>query len=212
MECDLVANGCQMDRIADSLESTDWLGFFLTVLATVVGAAIAALFAWILWRRDRRDNYRRSVDGATAEVMLALSTTGIEITRFHKELIESISLVGSSEGVRQPDRVRLDVGLEVLIIVTQGSDRDVAVCAREVAYDATTTVMDPEWQVAALAAVRRVLWRWRARQTNAEVTLIELKKVNLQNVQRLAEPNSEPVWPAPFERRYTRNPAPAESE
>lgn len=53
MSCDTGAWACELSRIADAMNGFDWNGFAATLLATIIGAAVAAGVSFLLAERDR---------------------------------------------------------------------------------------------------------------------------------------------------------------
>jgi hypothetical protein len=63
MECASTSIVCQLDRIADSMSGFDGDTFWATLLATILGAVVAALIGLYVARRDKPQPYFR-VDAA----------------------------------------------------------------------------------------------------------------------------------------------------
>lgn len=53
---------CAVEDLTEAIESNTWPQFWLTLVATLVGAAAAFLFSWLLARRDWIRRYRDRVD------------------------------------------------------------------------------------------------------------------------------------------------------
>lgn len=53
---------CAVEDLTEVIESNTWPQFWLTLVATLVGAAAAFLFSWLLARRDWTRRYRDRVD------------------------------------------------------------------------------------------------------------------------------------------------------
>lgn len=79
--CNVYGITCQLDRIADSLSAFDWGAFIATIIATLLGAAVALLGAWLLDRSRSRysaaqakleaqDRYERRLDEAFYRLLL----------------------------------------------------------------------------------------------------------------------------------------------
>ncbi|MFN3948656.1 hypothetical protein [Microbacterium sp.] len=60
MECNPTSIACQLGRIADSTSGFDWDGFWATLLATIVGAVVAAGIGLYVARSERPQPFFRA--------------------------------------------------------------------------------------------------------------------------------------------------------
>ncbi|NYD76122.1 hypothetical protein [Leifsonia soli] len=170
MSCHHNDLACQVARLADSLTGFDWDGFVATVLATVVGAAAAALVSIVLYRHELRTRRRGDIDAAAVALIRGIQTYTREYRMFQQSLRaraeQSIMAVqqGWVERVTltpEPDRAELDTAVEALVVITRKSERIVAERARQVLYE-LTFIRNPDKSVEEYNNVRRVLVSWRA--------------------------------------------------
>jgi hypothetical protein len=108
MECDSSQIACQLERIADALNGFDVDGFVATLLATLIGAGVAAWVSFWLTERERpqamwtvdakasdgqNSTFTVQVvvtnigDGAAYHPRITVSGTGIEGSRYGVEAV-----------------------------------------------------------------------------------------------------------------------------
>lgn len=69
MECEKRPLACQLERIADDLTQPDLDGFILTLLATLIGAAVALAGSfWLERNRSARENAREALNASAREL------------------------------------------------------------------------------------------------------------------------------------------------
>lgn len=165
MDCVDSRLSCQLARIADELGGFDWEGVISTFAATLVGALLAAIVAWLVFRGESNERYAERMTDAVESLSTAMSRTARDFVRWQEELIDFFSLPEPERERRdrpeEPDRVALDVGLDMLIARARGADRVTAQQIREVAYQ-LAFIQDGRWAEAEYATLRRVIVAWRA--------------------------------------------------
>lgn len=210
MTCDPDAIRCQIERIADSLNSFDWNAFSSTLIATVVGALIAALISVALYRHEAKSRSAAEVDAAVITLMHAIQGYSQNYRKFTRSLDKqaSQSPLAVQQGwadrvvvVDEPDRTGIDTAIESLIVLTDGDDREIAERTRAVLYE-LNFLSDAERQASEYAAVRRVLVAWRAGKRSTSETLSSLAAVDgRRRLIEAGKPESElPAAPEPYER------------
>ena len=202
MPCDQNTIRCQVERIADSLNSFDWNAFSSTLIATVVGALIAALITIALYRHEAKARSAAEVDAAVITLMRAIQGYSQDYRKFIRsvEAHASQSMMAVQQGwvdravlVDEPDRTEIDTAVESLIVLTDGDDREIAERTRAVLYE-LSFLSDAERQASEYASTRRVLVAWRAGKRSTPETLSSLGVVD--DRRRLIEAGKpENVWP-----------------
>lgn len=214
MTCDPNTIRCQVERIADSLNSFDWNAFSSTLIATIFGALIAALISIALYRHEAKARRSAEVDAAVITLMRAIQGYSQNYRKFIRsvEAQASQSPLAVQQGwvdrvvpADEPDRTEIDTAIESLIVLTNADDREIAERTRAVLYE-LNFLRDAERQASEYAAVRRVLVAWRAGKRSTPETLSSLDIVD--NRRRLIEagsPESElPAAPEPYARLVYR--------
>lgn len=195
MTCDPDTLRCQVERIANELSSFDVEGVLATFAATLVGAALAGVVAWLVFRGESKERYEERLTDAVEALSTAMTRTAREFRDFQEELVEHLALPDIEQQwpkrPEEPDRVALDVGLDMLIARARRADRDTAVQIREVAYQ-LTYITDGRWAQAEYATLRRVIVAWRAGRRTQKQTRESLRVVNERRALKAENPNIAP--------------------
>ncbi|AVL96915.1 MULTISPECIES: hypothetical protein [Microbacterium] len=83
MTCDTGDWACELSRIADAMNGFDWNAFAATLLATIIGAAVAAGVSFLLAERDRprpvwkTDAKLGSSDARDGEMAVTVTITNV---------------------------------------------------------------------------------------------------------------------------------------
>lgn len=74
LACALQRNTYELQRIADALQPNwDWTSFWTTFIATLAGVVITGALAYLLLRREIREQYATRIDDALARLLYACS-------------------------------------------------------------------------------------------------------------------------------------------
>lgn len=190
MTCDPADIACNIDRIANDLTGFDLEGALATLAATLIGAGIAGLVAWLIFRGESNERYEQRLTDAVEALSTAMARTARDFGAWQEKLITYLALdpdlQKNSMRPEEPDRVALDVGLDMLIARARKADRVIAMQIREVAYQ-LSFIQDAKWARAEYATLRRVIVAWRAGRRSASETRESLRIVNERR--RLMEAN-----------------------
>lgn len=193
----------ELARIAAALEGFDLSGFLATIAATLIGALLAGSVAWLIFRQESRERYESQLADTAQTLSVAISRTAAATEKFFNALHEkSAASAQGKEGPEpiEPDRVDLDVGLDMLIARTRKEDRVVAQQIRTVAYE-LTFVLDASWARVEYATLRRVIAAWVSRRRSTGETRANLQAINMRRARKVANPTiSEDELPAAPER------------
>lgn len=126
----------QLRLIASTLSGFDTSGFFATLLATLLGAAIAGLASYFIYHRERNERYTTQLDEVASVVMMELHEYSCEHRRFIRDVTEWAAAQVNNpsmklERPKEPDRSPLDIALDVLIVKSKRDDRRVAEAVRD---------------------------------------------------------------------------------
>ncbi|EQM83389.1 hypothetical protein [Microbacterium maritypicum] len=213
MDCDKYPISCELEQIARAISDSDASTFWLTLLATLVGAVAAGATSIALYRHELKTRNRGEIDVAVSELIREVQKYSQEYTRFVKDLrswqfaeADRLSaLLGSGpttprEMPDSPAREGIDTAVEMLVVLTNGDDRRVAERCREVLYE-LNFLKDFEAQRVEYGSVRRVLVAWRARKRDADATIANLETIDERR--RIIETGSDdpiPDAPEPYKR------------
>lgn len=193
--CDPNTLRCQIERIANELSAFDLEGVLATFAATLVGAGLAGLAAWLVFRGESNERYEQGLTDAVEALSTAMTRTARDFVAWKARLIEHFAAQETaqkpSEAPEEPDRVALDVGLDMLIARARKDDRVIAIQIREVAYQ-LSFVEDAKWANAEYATLRRVIVAWRAGRRSDKVTRANLAIVNERRKLKKANPAIKP--------------------
>jgi len=203
VECDSGAISCQLDRIANQLTGFDLNAFLATLIATLVGAAVAGAISIALYRHELSNSRREDVDDAVVVLIREVQIYADQMRRWRAELqaysANAVQRIGVPSPIEKPpmgpDRAGIDTAVETLIVLTSGTERDVAERARQVLYELTFIADDA--QAAEYAAVRRVLVAWRARKRSNEEILSSLTVIDVRRKGIEAGKPTEELPPSP---------------
>lgn len=220
MDCEKYRISCALDEVARAISDSDANTFWLTLLATLVGAAAAGAVSIALYRHELKTRKRGEIDVAVSELIREVQKYSQSYSRFVKALRQwqSTEAVRLSElltsGPRPPQdmpetpaREGIDTAVEMLIVLTDGEDRRVAERCREVLYE-LTFLEDFAAQRVEYASVRRVLVAWRARKRDTKETIANLDAIDERR--RIIETGSDerlPDTPEPFQRTAAKQAA-----
>jgi len=217
VHCDVNRISCQLDRIADSLGGFDWNSFTATLLATMAGALIAAFAAMFVYRGERGERYRSSMDDAAVDVMTALHDYSQQYRTFLRDITDyyAASMLANQTASRpaDPDRARLDIALDVLIVKGRKEDKQVAQRLKGVVYELTFTE-DSEWLAKEYQTVRRIVAAWRSAHRTPHATIRNLGIVEQRREMKQAgKPEKDmPPAPEPYKGRAVAQPAASGAE
>ena len=170
----------------------DWEGLLSSFGATLVGALIAGLVAWMVFRGESRERYEERLTDAVESLSTALTRTARDFVLWQEQLMSYFAIPEPERDRRErpdePDRVALDVGLDMLIARSKGADRVTAQQIREVAYQ-LSFIRDGRWAMLEYATLRRVVVAWRAGRRTQEQTRASLKIVDDRRKAKEANPD-----------------------
>lgn len=173
---------CQVQRIADALNSSAGDTFWSTLTAALTGALVAALISIALYRHERTAHRGAEIDGAVIALIRAIQGYSRDYSKFIRSqaAVQSQSLLAVQQGwtaravvIDAPDRTEIDTAIESPIVLTEANDREVAERTREVLYE-LSFVQEPDRQASENAAVRRIMVAWRAGKRSSNETLSSL--------------------------------------
>ncbi|WP_223692777.1 hypothetical protein [Leifsonia poae] len=211
MSCSGADLTCEVARVADALSGFDWDGFTATLLATIVGAAVAALVSIYLYRHELRTRRRGDVDAGVVALIRAIQAFTRDYAMFQSTLKARAhqSLLAVKNGwderivvTPEPDRAELDTAVEALVVMTNKKERVVAERVRQVLYE-LNFIKDAEQAALEFHAVRRVLVAWRATKRSDEETIRNLNVIDARR--QILEQGTDTALPAPPE-PYVRTP------
>ncbi|MEN0022018.1 MAG: hypothetical protein AAGC61_01965 [Microbacterium sp.] len=214
MDCDTFPLSCKLEEIADAIGQSDANTFWLTLLATLVGALAAAVVSIVLYRHELKTRNRGEIDVAVAELIREIQRYSREYERFIKQirswemtetnrlsvLLSTPTPAAPREFPEQPAREGIDTAVEMLVVLTAGDDRRVAERCREVLYE-LNFLQDFEQQRVEYSSIRRVLVAWRARKRDADATIANLDIVDARrHLLESGSTDSLPDSPEPYRR------------
>lgn len=207
MSCEgLPAIVCRLERIATELERFDVEGVIASFAATLVGALSAAVVAWLVFRGESQERYQERLTDAVESLSTAMTRTAREFADWQEKLSDYYEIDEDVRGFLAvpdpPDRVLLDVSLDMLIARARGADRKTAQQIREVAYQ-LSYVRDGAWARAEYATLRRVVVAWRAgrksqREIRADLATIDERR-RLAGKQKRVDDTELPPAPEKYE-------------
>lgn len=211
VDCDTIS--CQLDRIVEEMSRFDWNDFMSTVVATLVGAAVAALISVLLYRHELNSRRVAEVNDAVVILIREIQTHSMRTREWYDELQDFRAngrggaravdgkLTPKPTAPVAPDRAGLDTAVEALIVLTDGDDRKIAERARQVLYE-VTFIGDGHQAAVEYGSVRRILVSWRARKRTTLETLANLNIVDRRRtaLEGGALPESLEPAPEPYER------------
>ncbi|MFJ2542566.1 hypothetical protein [Microbacterium sp. NPDC087589] len=205
MNCAADPIACKLDEIARALQGSEWSSFWPTLLATLVGAAVAGLVSIALYRHERKRRNRSEVDVAVAELIREVQAYSHAYQGFLQYMsnwsqaeMKRLAVGGPATGYSHPGvpaREGIDTAVEMLVVLTTGEDRLVAERTRQVLYE-LNFLEDYEKQRPEYYAIRRVLVAWRAQKRTAEETLTSLDVVDRRR-ELIESGNDENLPPSP---------------
>lgn len=205
MDCgELATLTCELKRIADSMDAFDWNGFVGTLLATLIGAGVAALVSFLVFRGEHRERYEVALDDAATRTMTALHQYSEDYRTFVEQLTDwgaefakqGANFTGPKHSPPQPERAELDIALDVLIVKARGEDRSIAEHVKDLVYVLTFT-NDPIWLRSEYQTVRRVIASWRAKRRTAKETLASLAMLEERRKLKQKDVPDEELPPSP---------------
>ncbi|WP_417555511.1 hypothetical protein [Microbacterium sp.] len=188
MDCESYRISCQLEQIVAQMHGFDLSAFAATLSATLVGAVVAGFISIELYRREVRSRRRGEVDNAVANLISAIQTFSRDHRRFIRasRAREEQSLLAVRDGwverivvPEEPDRQQIDTAVEMLLVITDGAERNVAARCRQVLFE-LSFLEDAEAQHIEYASVRRVLVAWRAQKATVEKTISNLRTIDLR--------------------------------
>ena len=191
----------------------DWNDFMSTLVATLVGAAVAAIISVLLYRHELKSKRATEVNDAVVALIREIQTHSMRTREWHDELQEFRAGWGGEARIIDgkltlrpaapiaPDRAGLDTAVETLIVLTDGDDRRIAERVRQVLYE-LTFIGDGHQAAIEYGAVRRILVSWRARKRTTLETLANLDIVDRRRaaIEDGALPESLEPAPEPYVR------------
>ncbi|MFD4957853.1 hypothetical protein [Microbacterium sp. NPDC058389] len=213
VDCENDPISCQLGRIVEEMSRFDWNDFLSTLIATLVGAAIAAIISVLLYRHESKTRRTAEITDAVVilikEIQVHSSRTRDwfeELQSFRSEWgagarIVDGKLTASPPAPIRPDRAGLDTAVETLIVLTKGDDRKIAERVRQVLYE-LTFIADGHLAAIEYGSVRRVLVSWRAGKRSTQDTLASLQIIDgrRQALEAGARPDTLRPSPEPYER------------
>lgn len=169
MKCDTYPISCQLDRIADSLTQYDWDNFAGTIVATVLGAAVALFGSWWLdQKRERIENRRIKAaadDYATRRLDDALSTMIVELG----DRMATLEIVSPDEQAPMLRLSKLKATANLARMMARDTDasntssgNDAAATKQlQYALDRIGDLSEPEQQRRQLEIIGQIIRAWR---------------------------------------------------
>lgn len=151
MDCEQYQISCQLKRIADEVTSFDADAFLSTLIATVVGAALALLGAWVLDRRrakaEARDRYELLLNDA--------------LYRFLEEVGERRGVLAAAGSSPLPSPSTLHAAANVARMVARGADAE-ATKQMQYAVDRVSKLNSAGIQENQVRIIGQIVRAWRA--------------------------------------------------
>lgn len=206
MSCDPGEIVCELGRIADRMSTFDANAFLSTLLATLVGAGVASLISVLVYRHERKEQKRASLDAATLDLVREISN----LVAAHEDYITKkahfdanihMALRRSStygEPPTAPSEFDMLAATEALLLLSDKTDWYVAEWTRQLIEGLSKLAYDDHVKSQYIHA-RRLLAAWRAgRKTSAEVTgLLNTLRANLKSLE-LGHPSRVDELDDPF--------------
>lgn len=204
MDCSTFPISCELHRIANTLSQSTTEGFFETLLATMVGATVAAMVAWLVFRGEQKDRNRSRLIDATERVSVAMTKLAADFKKWQeagpaKEEDNQGNLPPKGDGA--PDGSGLDIGLEMLVARSRGQDKTTARQIREVAYQ-LRFIGDGGWASGEYATLRRVMIEWASTSVGNRATRKNLAVVHRRRAMKVADPTITEAELPPAPKRY----------
>ncbi len=191
----------------------DWNDFISTLVATLVGAAVAAVISVLLYRHESRTRREAETNDAVVQLIREIQAHSVrnqmwyeELQSFRAEWPNGAKLIqGRLEpqpaAPVPPDRAGLDTAVETLIVMTRGDDRRIAERTRQVLYE-LTFIADAQLAAVEYGSVRRVLVAWRAGKRTTAETMANLQVIDDRRaaLEQGTAPESLVASPEPYER------------
>lgn len=156
MDCERYRISCQLDRIADELTGFDVDAFLATLIATIVGAALALLGSWLLDKRrnkvDADELYRRRLDEA--------------LYLFIREAGERMHVLATSDAAPPPPPSALHAAASMARMVARDADAQ-ATKQMQYAVDRIGKIPDSDRQRRQVEILGQVVRAWREGSHNA---------------------------------------------
>lgn len=150
MDCERFRISCQLDRIADELTGFDWDAFSATLIATVIGAALALAGTWWLDRRRSRTEtaqlYVRRLDDA--------------LYRFLQEAGERMHLLASAPPMPLGPPSTLHAAASMVRMVSRNDDAK-ATKQMQYAVDRIGLIANADLQRRQIEILGQVVRAWR---------------------------------------------------
>lgn len=151
VECEPNQISCQLNRIADEVTGFDFDAFLSTLIATVIGAVIALLGAWILDRRrakaEARDRYELLLNDA--------------LYRFLEEVGERRGVLATADSSPLPSPSTLHAAATVARMVARDADAE-ATKQMQYAVDRVAKLDSASAQEHQVRIIGQVVRAWRA--------------------------------------------------
>lgn len=178
---------CAVERVALAIDGSMWPQFWLTLVATLAGAAAAILSSWLLERGAARAQYRDRVDDHVVRFIEAVLETARSLATENTGGIVKPHPWSRPKGVRaatsrvaaQPRLDQLLMLTDTLNLVCRGDDRSVAHALRtrvmewgRVRAGGLVIIADPSRFTTSALDTTRILTAWRQRDTDeAQIVL-----------------------------------------
>lgn len=157
MDCERYRISCQLNRIADELTGFDVEAFISTLIATVIGAALALFGAWWLDQRRAKDEakerYERRLDDA--------------LYRFLEEVGIRMHVLATAGSSPFPPPSTLHATASMARMVARGADAE-ATKQMQYAVDRITCFEAADEQRRQVQIVGQIVRAWREESHSAD--------------------------------------------
>lgn len=164
-----------LERIARALEASNpWLDVFGTLIATLVGAGVALLGAWFIFRRESRERYDERLNEALASVLLAGAALITELEDWKRNPIQSVSAIRTVPRPG-PSAESFTTVVAAASLAARGADLAIVQELRRASRYAHGQTADGS--IGAVDDIIEVITRWRTGESRTGEALTMAKKI-----------------------------------
>lgn len=206
MSCTPDEVACQIERIADRMSVFDLNGFLATLIATVIGAAVASVITVLLYRHELRERRRVTIDDAIVLLIKEiqdftnrLRAWRAESAKYERRMQRLGKKLAVDELPTVPDRSAMQTAAEAFVLVSGKPEQTIAENTRRLLVG-LSKVSYLRREPTEYNDVRQILVAWRSGKRSTDEALGGLNSVdgNRAIIMGGHEPESYHRVPDPF--------------